>query len=154
MTTKVSTLYDTVKSYLDSALSSATLIPNVYFLERQSSQFLDNGYGFTMGAASNLNNQLSCRLGMERDLAIVLTRRISATEFDDSRFATIEKQIFEDQLTVIKKFDNETGLNSSNISDVTFVGDTGLEVLTTSDQVGKFYVLTSIFRCRYIENLT
>jgi len=153
MTTKISDLYDIIKGYLEDVLPSSTLIPNVYFLERQSSQFLDSGYGFTFGPGSNTNSQQSCNVLLERDVNIIITKRIASLDADDEAFAEIEKEIFEEQYLLIQKMQTETDLNSSDIADCTFIADSGLEVLTTTDEVGEFYVLQSIFRCRYIEHL-
>lgn len=153
MTTKISLLYDLIKDYLEDTFPTSKLIPSVYFLERQSSQVLDEGYGFLMGPGQNLQNQQSCYIGWERDIGIVLTSRITALDFNDADFASVEKAIFERQMAIINKFETETNLNNSEITDCTVVGDPGLEVLETADEVGEFYVLTTIFRCRYLEHL-
>lgn len=151
--TAISSAYDAIVALCASTLgATATRIPNPYELERTSSLLLIKGFGVFVGPGTNPRTEQSCRIRLNRDFGIVLTRQITATEHDIGTIAPIEKAMFEDQLALIKAFDQNT-LNGS-VSDVTFTGDGGLELLSTLDASGRFYVLSSVFACTYLQALT
>lgn len=149
--TAISSAYDAIKSQLATSFPTATLIPNPLLIESASSLLLANGYGIILGPGTNPQTELSCQIRLNREFAIVLTKQITTTEHNDASIATIEKQIFEDQLTLITAFDRNS--LSGTVSDIHFVSDNGLELLATDGEFGRFYVLTSVFEVTYLQSL-
>jgi hypothetical protein len=152
--TKVTDLHVALVALVTAALPSATRISNGYQLELASDLFLKNGFAITFGPAANPRQDITPILRMERDFAIKLTKRIAATENNAEAQGDIAEAVFEDQLTLIKAVEADSTLNGV-VADVYFTGDNGIETLTPQDATGSaYFVLTSIFNCRYIESLT
>ncbi len=153
MSTIISAFYDALKSFVATQLgATATLIVNPYELETTSSLFLANGYGISVGPGEKVPGSLSCQMKISRDFAITLVKQIYATEHDAAAHGVVEKAILEDQFTLIKQL--ELNGHIGGISDISFVSDSGLDLLATQDAAGRFYVLSSLFRGTYIEQLT
>jgi hypothetical protein len=136
------------------ALPSAARIPNGYQLELASDLFLRNGFAITFGPAQNPREDITPILRMTRDFAIKLTRLVTATENNAGQQGDTALAVFEDQLTLIKAVEADSTL-SGVVADVYYTGDNGIEQLTPQDATGAaYYVVTSVFNCRYIESLT
>jgi len=151
--TAISSAHDAIIALIAATLPSATILPDPYQLEATTSQlFLKNGYGVTFGPGENTRSVQSCQIRLNRSFGVVLTRKVTTTENDTTAMGIIRKQIFEDQLLLIKAFDANT--LSASVSDVVFVGDGGLEVLSPDDTGGRFYVLNSLFECTYLQSIS
>lgn len=154
MTTKVSTLHDAMVTLIAAALPSAQRIANPYELGEAPGLFLDNGYGIAFGPTENGKRNLSCSLAMTRSMAVMLTRLVATTDNAAALAGDIEKAMFEDQLTLIRAFNQSPTLNAS-VDDIQYVADSGIEFVTQAeDGSGRYYALTSVFRVQYSEDIT
>ncbi len=151
LTTIISNFYDALKTFVAAQLTNAKLIVNPYALQSTSSLYLTNGFAIQVGPGTREPGDISCQMRMQREFVIILTRQITATEHDATLTGTVEKAVLEDQFTLIKQIELNNAIGG--VSDIAFVSDSGLELLATQDAAGRFYVLSSLFRGTYLEQL-
>lgn len=150
---KISDIFDDMNSEIAALLPGATQFPDVLSLDTQPTGYLTFGFGVVFGPAVNTNRELGCKLSIQRSMAVVLTRLIGATDTDTGAFSAAQKQILEDQFLLIRNWEQEVTLANGKAK-ILFSGDGGLEVLSTQDQAGRFFVLTSDFSVEYFEDIT
>ena len=154
MTTSISAIYDALHALVVATLTSAKRIPTPYEPERSPGIILANGYAITFGPGEDMRKTLSNQVLIRRDFGLVLTRLVAATDTDATTRGSIEKQLFEDQLSLIDAIHTNGALHGGGTaSDAGYVGDGGIELLATADAAGRYYVLTSVFQITYLEQL-
>ncbi len=144
----VTTFYNALVSKLSEIWPNAYHIANVYQLEQAGSNLLADGYAIGIGPASAVPGDLSYQERFTRDILIARVGLLVATEND--QISVSVKSLLEDHYTLRK----ELRLNNTlgGVSDIGFVSDGGIELLTTADGAGNFHVMSSVFSVTYLEN--
>jgi hypothetical protein len=138
----VSDCYDAFVARIEAVLPNHTRLSNPYEIEQNIEPLMIQGWGLGMGASTNTNRELSCRVSIRRQFSLVLTRKFYALEADAESKASTEKELLEDQLLVIKDLCSNSDL-SGLIGVVDFESDGGIEqVYGEKDQ---FLALRSTF---------
>jgi len=148
---KITEIRNEFETVIKSVLTSARQIANPYEIEKTANVILKNGFGIAFGPGTNTERQLSCQLSIDREIAIVITRQVSATEHDTARREEIEKDILEDQFLVIKAIERDPSLNNK-AARARYTSDNGLEYLLLENS--RYFVLQSNFAFEYFEDLT
>ena len=146
---KISSIYDELRTLVGTQLSSHTELNNPYDITDDADTMFDKGWAVGLGPASNTQRQVGCNMSVARDFVVTITRRYFTPSRDIANRIAAEKLLFEDQLLVIK--DIETNPSSSNIAKMVFIGDNGLEFLE-GDRFG-FIILQSTINVEYFEQL-
>jgi len=145
---KISTVYDEIRALIPANLSGYTELNNPYTITDEADLNFDKGYAVGLGAGTNTNRLLSCAMSISRDFVLTLTKRMFLTNRDITNRIIAEKALFEDQITLVKKFELAT---SSAISKIEYVSDNGLEFLE-ADRFG-ILVLQFVVRVEYFETI-
>ena len=103
MTTKISTIYDTIRTALASILTGKLEIPNPYSLDDNPIQFLKDGYGVVIGSGTPGAIQIYCLDSEARTFTIILTKEVYRLEVDSANLITESKNLLED----IRKVKND-----------------------------------------------
>ena len=142
----VSTAYDELRALIPANLSGYTELNNPYVISDEVDLNFDKGYAVGLGAGINTKRLVSPYISIARDFTVTLTKRMFLTNRDITNRLLAEKALFEDQITLIKKFEIAT---SQAISKIEYVSDTGLEFLE-ADRFG-ILVLQFVVRIEYFE---
>lgn len=138
----VSNAYDAFVARVEAVLPNHARLSNPYAPEQNIEGILKQGWGLGMGSSTNTKRELSCRVSIRREFSLVLTRKFYSREADVTGKASVEKQLMEDQLLVVKDLCANSDL-SGLIGVVEFEGDGGIEqVFGEKDQ---FLALRSTF---------
>ena len=142
----ISTLHDAVINRVSTTLSGHLRLSNPYQLEQNPDRYLEQGYGVAFGGGINSDRQVACKLSMQREIVISITRRYLGQETDVTSKATLDKQLYEDQLLVIKDlYDNITE------APIKFVSDGGTEFIVSDKS--NYLALRSTFQIEYFESI-
>lgn len=148
---KISTIYDNVKTRLSTVFPDHYELHNPRNIELNNRLWLTQGQGVLFGSASNTERNLSCRLSIQRDMTITLTRQIYGTDQDLTAKSNTEKQLFEDQYLLIDDLEKDPDLDETTAR-IAYVSDGGI-VEVTFDEV-QFLMIQSLFQFEYLETLT
>jgi len=150
MTTRISSAYDAMITRIEAVLTSHKRLPNPYAVDRNKEVYLERGYGLTIGPASGQRNILQ-KVTVSREFGLILTRKFRARPDDEEAKAEVEKELMEDQMLVIKDFEQNSNLNDS-VTTVSYVSDSGIS--SVFPDKGQFLVLETTFQATYLEPLT
>lgn len=139
--------YAQIRTELQALFASYTEIDNPYDIEQNPEIQLKTAYGITIGTATNATRAICGRADVIRSFDIVLCRRINATMNDSATRITAEKNLFEDQMSIIKKFEG----NIANVKKARYLSDNGIEFLGNDKY--NYLVLRSTFEVEYSEAL-
>lgn len=142
----ISSMHDALITRLETVLSGHLRLTNPYDLEQNPERFLNQGYGLAFGAGENTKQIIDCMLSMRMDINISITRQFVGQETDAAGKATVEKNLFEDQLLVIKDF-----CNNISIGTIDFNGHNGIEFIVA--EKSNFLALRSTFSIIYFESI-
>lgn len=146
----ISTVYDAMITRIAAKLTTHLRLPNPYKPNENSELFLKQGYGVALGPALNTNRLVACKLSIERQFFVSISRKYFALESSATNKASTEKQLLEDQLLLIQDFESDPTLNGSAFKTV-YVSDNGIEyVFGEKDQ---FLIINSVFSIEYLEAL-
>lgn len=153
----ISQAYDDITAVITSVFPNHNELINPYVLELNDDLTFDKAWGLAIGEGENSNLQLGCRLSVDRNFRLTLTRKIFAGQLQRNveaiaaRRAT-EKQLFEDQYLILKEFEtNPTITDSSVITKFVWQSDNGLELLKT--EKSDIIFLTTVLKLTYLEEL-
>jgi len=145
-----SSLYDAIVTRVVTVLPSHTRLPNPYKISENAEPFLRQGWGIAMGSATNTNRELSCRLSIRRDFTISITRKFYALESNVANKESVEKQLMEDMILLVRDFYNNTSLPGV-LGIVGYENDSGINyVLSEKDN---FFVLPITFSVEHFETI-
>lgn len=147
---KISTAYDAIVTQIGTTLSTHKRLSNPYSVERNPEPILSKGYGVRIGSGSNPKLIMN-KISITRDFTVVLTRQFYATQNDAASKAEVEKDLMEDQVSLIQAFRADTTL-SGVVADIEYVGDAGIG--SVFPEKGHFLVLETTFQATYLEALT
>lgn len=122
--------YDAIVSVLDEimpAIDGWTRIPYAYDLIKNDDNFLRQGYGVVVGAASRVDLEW-CNLAFTRSITVVITREVFNTGSNDVQIDDIAKQLLEDIYKVQDRFNNpDQILAEANIVKIDPTDSSGVE---------------------------
>ena len=147
----VTDIYTKIETNLAATFSSKTVIPNPISVSDNNDNILMDGQGFFMGASSESDIDFPTYQVYQRDIHIILTRHVYRQDNDLSELGTAQKQLFEDQNTLLVALARDSDLCTSIIRGE-FTGDSGIEFVYD----GKFghLKLQTTFVVHYKEDLT
>lgn len=151
MSTKISDFYTSFQTLLTTLYPNHLKLVNPYNVESNESFALNKGYGFSIGPGLNTDRMVSCQASISRQINFVLCRINRGTERDVVIRETAEKDIFEDQMLLIKQVEKDPQLLQT-ISRIRYTSDEGIE-FKTFDEIN-YLVLRSSFEIEYLEDLT
>jgi len=151
--TKVSDMFDAFKAAVAGELTGYQQIPDPFLAQETASPILAKGFSIAMGPGNpSARRDATCTFKIDRSVQIQLTRRIENTETEITAYETTVKSIFEDQFLLLKYLGTNVTLGEV-VVDVDYVGDNGLVVLPTENNMGRHLDLTTTFLVTYQENL-
>lgn len=150
MTTKVSSIYDTLKQVASQTLPDHREHMNPYIVEANDTPSLDKGWSFFVGPAENPNQDLSCLLAVERTVTFNLTRRWFGLRDSIAERQKAEKLLLEDHLRIVKELESDPTLDEQ-VTSFLYTGDAGLEPIF--GQGIQHILMVMSIRIRYTENL-
>lgn len=129
--TKISTIYDAVRTALASKLTGKTEIPNPYSLSDNPIQFLKNGYGVVIGDGSPASFQVYCLDAEARTFTVILTREVYRLEVDNTNLIAESKNLLEDIRTVKDDFLAHDQIASTDkIQKIDYTGGSGINFVS------------------------
>jgi hypothetical protein len=147
----VSSIYDAIITRIQAVLPTAQRLSNPFVLEENDVLVLKNGFGLKMGSGRNTRRLVLPKLSIERVFTVVLTRQIYALDTNPSGKAATEKQLLEDQVSLIKDIENDPTIGQVTMKAV-YDTDTGVNFLSSNDE--QFYGTEIEYRIEYFEDLT
>jgi hypothetical protein len=153
----ISTAYDEIAALLSSTLPTHKEMINPYLPELNDDITYDKSFGLAFGEGINTNLQLACRMSIDRNMRVILTRKIfSGNLMRGTDALTVrknaEKNLFEDQFLVIKAMEESPTITDSGvITKCVFQSDSGLE-FARIDRID-LIMITSTFVLSYFEQL-
>lgn len=134
MSTRISTVLDTLRTAIKTAFPTKTEIPNAYSLTDNDEMLLENGLGIAVRSGAESANQVFNYDIESRTIGIIFTKKIFRIESDVDPIKTVEKDLLEDQVTLRKLLLKNTQLSiDSSIFKVDYVGDTGPQFIFEGD---------------------
>lgn len=151
MTTIISTFYDALVTKIEATWTTAAHIADALSVENAPSTILQDGYAIAIGPGIGGGEQ-SCQERFTREIMIIRTLLISSTENEATKMGTSIKNLLESHydLRAALRLDNTL---SGSVSDIGYVSDGGIELLSTPDAAGRYHLMASVYTVTYIENL-
>lgn len=145
----ISSVYDAVDSTLSTLLSATHKeLVNPYFPEMNETLALNRGYSFRVSNGQNTNRQLSCNLSLRREIVIINSIVTRGTDRDVAIRKVSEKQLLEDQYTIINQVEKEPTIQEL-VSKLEFSIDRGIDFIF-NDKFNYLYI-ESIFTVEYFD---
>lgn len=105
MSSKISTVFDTISSTLATLFTSKTRIPYPESLTDNAELFLRNGYGVRFDGSNPIGDEF-CNYSIEYSFTVILTQEFFDNESNYTNDDTSKKAMLEDVYTVQKDFYN------------------------------------------------
>lgn len=147
----ISTIFDDFKSSVSALLSGHSQLTNPFDTAQNVESVLTRGYGIRLGPGNNTNRNISCKMSVQRELTLIITRKAYAQELNITGKESVEKQILEDQYLVIKAVQQSPTLGSSAITKIDYSSDNGIEFIFTDRD--NFLKIETVFTVEYFEEL-
>jgi hypothetical protein len=121
--------------------STKTQIVNPYEIENNDKNLLRNGWGITIGNATNVPSQVFNFTWIAQEFGIILTREIRATEHNKTPLETASKAMVEDAILLRIDFHNADqiaiessieNINFLNRTPISYVGVDGYNIIWCS----------------------
>jgi hypothetical protein len=145
-----SSLYDAIVLRLETVLPNHMRLTNPYNVDQNPEGLLRQGWGLGLGSGSNTNRELSCRISIQRDFNIVLSRKFYAKESDVQNKADVEKQLFEDLILIVRDFCDNSALPGA-LGIVNYSSDGGIEQVF--GEKDNYLVLRTVFTVEHLETI-
>lgn len=138
---KISTVYDTVRSALATLFPNKTEIPNPYSLADNNDRLLLDGVGLrvgnqVIGTLETLKDSI-----IIRDFSVIFTKHVMATADNPDPIIVETKNILED--SVIARLDlldfDQMGIDLS-VEKIDYLGSSGIEFINS----GKFNIISLV----------
>lgn len=144
----ISTIFDAVGTFLGATYPSHKTMVNPYDVTLNDNFILNQGVGFLIGPAINSKKFLDCKISVQRELIIKLTRVQRGTDRDYDIRQTAEKLLLEDQFTLIKELEKDPTINDL-VSQLSWESDGGIEFVYP-DKIN-YLLIESRFLLEYFE---
>lgn len=129
--TKISTIYEAIRTAMMGVFPSKLEIPNAYSLGDNAVQYLRNGWGVIIGEGSPGALQVYCNDNESRVFTITLTKEVYRLETDNANLVTESKNLMED-IRLVKNdmlaFD-QIG-NGASIQKIDYIGGSGINFIS------------------------
>lgn len=155
MTTKISTLIDSMRSIVDAALPDHLEVLNPYFPEESDDLTLKQCWGLAVRGGLNSHREQNCRYSMVQNIELVIARTAfnghirTATSIQER--VEVEKLLMEDRHLVVSSFENNPQINSSDIARCEFLNDGGIEFVRIDET--NLLMIKMNFEVEYFESL-
>lgn len=151
----ISTAYAALLTRIETVLGTVAggykRIPNPYEVPDNSEQELRKGYGLALLTGENTNRQVNCKVSINRNIEVILTRLYTGKIEDAPGKAALEQLLLEDQHKLINDFEQDVSINGSTMY-TRYVSDSGIEFV--SGVSGRFFMLKTQFSLEYMEDFT
>lgn len=149
----VTDVYDTIHARLPTLFPSHLRLSNPYAPEENPESVIKQAYGLKVGAATNTNRNVGCKISISREYSVVFTRKYYANELDASAKASTEKLLLEDARLVENDVEQNVFLiGVANNPNIKFISDTGIEFVFAENK--PFYKIEVLLLVEYFETLT
>ena len=156
MSTKISTLIDSMRSIIDTALPDHLEVINPYFPEESDDLTLKKCWGLALRSGVNSNREQNCRYSMVQNIELLIARTAfsghirTATAIQER--IDVEKLLMEDRHLVVSNFENSPQINSNDIARCEFLNDGGIEFVRIDES--DILMIKMNFEVEYFESLT
>lgn len=150
----ISTIYDRIDALLGETFTSGNGYRKMVFpydLGQNDNFILNKGYGFYIGAGNNTDIFFEGNLvNFQRELVIILSRVDRGTDYDTDLRESAEKNLFEDQKTLISTLEKDATLRPL-VAKVVYDSDNGIEFAFDEEERSNFLFLQTSFLFDYVE---
>ncbi len=150
MTTTISNIYDAIHSSIASLFPSKSELSDPINIENNDELSLSDGYGIYFGPANNSFRIVGCKYSLQRTITVTLTKVVYAGHKNITLFESKEKDLLEDQHTLINDFSKNENIGSVVIAR-DYISDNGIERILGDTK--NFVMIQSTFKIEYFETL-
>lgn len=148
---KISTIYDSIVSKMDTLFPSKQRLHNPYELSDNPEIIAKDSWGLKIGSASREEIDY-CNLSIGREFTLILIRQFATVGNKEDAFDAISKLLMEDQQTVLNNLWSTSELNQQSIIDqIAFESIGGIDFQETNQKKYLFCEIT--FRITISESL-
>lgn len=130
---KITTVYDTIRTAMNTLFPNKTEIPNPYSLSDNNDRLLMNGYGIAVGPTSVGELDTFKDHSYVVDFDVIFTSSVITTADNPEPFVTQAKSVLED--SIISRLDmldfDQLGIYNS-IQRIDYAGTTGIEFINST----------------------
>jgi hypothetical protein len=137
---KFSTSYDELRARIAATLTSHTELNNPYFIEDEADIMFDEGWTVGLGDSVNTGREICDKITFGREFIITMTKRYYAPARDIAARIAAEKDIFNDQITLLGEL---VAYSTDSIVKIDYVSDSGINFLA-GDRFGILQLDTTI----------
>lgn len=148
MTTKITTVFDDLLAKVEALLPNHTKIPDPYNLENNTSVFLEQGFGMTVGGQDNSNRMISCKASTDHDFEIKISRKYYSLDSDTTAKDQTQKNLCED--FALLKLNIESDPTLANGGNIRWTGSSSIESVFTEKNY--FLSLTGNVSVEYFDS--
>lgn len=151
MSTTITDALDQIETELVALLTGYTRLPFPSVIEANTEGSLRLGFAIDVGPGVNTKELASCKMVIERDVSVILTRQVYAGSLDvDTKYDAV-KNILEDHLIVVKHFEQNPQLGGI-VTVFDYDSDNGVEPVFADKE--NFIKIELNFKLKYFEDLT
>jgi len=148
MSTKITIIFNNVKTLVGTLFSTRTKLPDAYILEANPDILLKNGYGIAWNDG-DVNDELTGPSYFEeRNISIILTARVARLDTNTSAMEAIELALLEDRNLLINQIKKSMPFDIG-AEYFEYVSDDG--ILSVVDEKQNIKYLKINFTIRYQE---
>lgn len=150
----ISTIYNRIDTLLSETFTSGNSYRKMnypYDIEQNDRFILNKGFGFYISNGSNTDLFFEGNIiNLKRDLVVILSRIDRGTDLDTDLRQSAEKNLFEDQLTLINALGRDHTLKTI-ITKIVYDSDRGIEFAFDENERSNYLFLQTTFSFDYIE---
>lgn len=146
MSTKFTSVYDSLRTTIAAAITGHRELNNPYILDDDADIMFDKSWTLAIGSAVNTQRSQCPYVTVGREFNFILAQKYSAPHRDITARVDAEKTILNYQLDVLKVLEPYT---TSDIIKVSYVSDNGIEFLG-GDRIG-YLILQTLINVEYFE---
>jgi len=136
----LSTAYDEIRAQIASTLPNYTELNNPYVIEDEADLMFYEGWTVGIADAANTNRTICNKITFGRDFIITMTKRYYAPSRDIAARTVAEKELFDDQITLLKDL---VVFTSDAVVKIAYTNDSGVNFLA-GDRFGILQLDTTI----------
>lgn len=148
---KISDAYQALRDELKVLFPAKIELTNANEIDKNTENARINGFGVRIGPARNTNRNTSDCLSVERDMTVILTKRTFVQQLDIDSKVDKNKELLEEHFKVIKKYEAEPTLGSTNITKFIYDSDNGIENIVPGEE--KFIKIEINYKMEYFEKI-
>lgn len=150
---RITDVYNAIEARLVAVLPNHKRLPHPDLLELNTPQTLRQGYGILIGQGVNSVRETGCRVSIQRDFIVSITRESFQSDFVADKRETAEKTVYEDLKLVIEDVETDPKIGTSNVLiGAKYLSDAGTE-LVLIDKLS-FIKVEAIIQVEYFEDIT